>query len=102
MHEREKDAAAIDQLAAGMNSDAARASALVDERIRSARKRKTLLGYDTVANEPSDERELRGQRTVRETDIAGEMAEQLDVIRTAAAKVQSLASEMRARSTNPA
>lgn len=102
MHEREKDAAAIDQLAAGMNADAARASALVDERIRSARKRKALLGYDTVDNEPSDERELRGQHTVREADIAGEMAEQLDVIRTAAAKVQSLASEMRARSTNPA
>lgn len=95
MHEREKETASIDQLAAGINADGARLASLVDERLRGARSmnlfaRSTdLAASDEAGEEPQPNPE-------RDEEIAHEMAEHATVIRSASAELQRLANEMRA------
>lgn len=94
--QREKDASAIDLIAATINAEAARAAGLVDDRLREARSGGRRKMYLLTKTEPSDEDREREQEYARDEERAAEMAEHVTAIRTAAAEVQRLASDMRA------
>jgi hypothetical protein len=90
MHEREKDAAEIDVLAATMNAEAARIVALAEARARSAQDCRLISGHGNTI-------ELAQALAKHERDeqLAHDMAMHAGRVRDEAAELQRLARDMR-------
>jgi len=92
MHEREKDAAEIDVLAADMNAKAARVVALAEARARSAQDCRLISGHGN-----STEMAATLSKHERDEQIADEMIDHAQRVRDEAAELERLAREMRRR-----
>ena len=90
MHEREKDAAEIDVLAAGINAEAARIVALAEARARSAQDCRLISGHGNTI-------ELAQALAKHERDeqLAHDMVLHAQRVRDEVAELQSLAHDMR-------
>ena len=96
MHEREKAAARIDVIAAGINHEAAGAAELIDEPRRSAESSGRLLGGSLLGpQEGNDYVEREVGRLRHDADLLDQMAEEVDRIRESAAALQRLSGGMR-------
>jgi hypothetical protein len=90
MHEREKDTAEVDVIAARINAEAATVAALIDERQRSLHMRRAIGRFGMTGDE-------REQAPTNESE--GALIEQMElavqVVRNGADELQRLAREMR-------
>jgi len=94
MHERERAAGELDQLAAEMNLLATRASGLVDERQRSADSLKAIARYELTDNADPQRAEW-GASATRELEIADALEAEIRTIRHSCAELQRLAAELK-------
>ena len=93
MHEREKDVAQIDVLAASINAEAARIVALAEARARSAQDHRLISGHGNSTRMADSLSRLE-----RDEQLAQEMSAYAQRVREEAAELQRLARDMR-RST---